>query len=333
MVTGTNLSDDQRAQLVLVGSVAIAFIIISLVVVFNTVLFTNNLAARGSVEEVEDASTFQQQVEREVPELVRHVENGTDSNGALGGNVDDNVTVAYSELLAESYADTSPKYADVEFNASSTVDGTRVVHDDGGQFRNATSDTTWDPIDSDDPRNVSGFEAEINVSSDELLDLTGGLSGDNFTVVIESEGATGEDPVYIGFVSEGDTLIINQSRTGAIEQNLCVIDSTDYSGNHATVNITNGSSPDDPSCQFDSTNVLTGPYSIRFENGQNVAGNYTFLVNGTIDAAANSNYNGRNGADPYANHVILEAGVDLYFESRTVTYESNQTVTIREGPQ
>ncbi|PSQ27080.1 hypothetical protein BRD03_08250 [Halobacteriales archaeon QS_9_68_17] len=315
MVTEPSLTDDDRAQLVLVGSVAIAFIVISLVVVFNTVLFTNNLAASGSVEEVEDASTFQQQVERETPELVRHVENGTGSNDELVGNVDENVTGAYSELLAESYADTSPKYADVRFNRSSTVNGTRVVQEDGGEFRNDTNATSWSPITSSDPRNISHFEA--NVSTSGLTDV-GSL---NYTIVLRGQGA--EDPVEIQIASDGSTLLLNQAQGSDV--NICSM-----SGDYVRVNVTNGSLPN--GCTFNSTNVLTGPYSMEFQNADRVSGNYSFVVNGT-GYDSRPDYNVRNGDDPYANVIILKAGVDLTFESRTVTYESNQTVTVREGPQ
>jgi hypothetical protein len=316
MVTRPSLTEDDRAQLVLVGSVAIAFIIVSLVVVFNTVLFTNNLAARGSIEEVEDASGFQQQVERELPELIRHVENGTDSNSDLAGNVDDNVTGAYSELLAESYADTSPKYADVEFNASSTVNGTQVVQEDGGEFRNNTDATSWNPITSSDPRNISHFEA--NVSTNGLTDV-GSL---NYTIVLHGQDST-EDPVEIQIASDGSTLFLNQAQGSNV--NICSM-----SGSYVRVNVTNGSLPN--GCTFNSTNVLTGPYSMEFQNADRVSGNYSFIVNGT-GYDSRSDYNARNGEDPYANVIVLKAGVDLYFESRTVTYESNQTVTVRGGPQ
>lgn len=316
MVTRPSLTDDDRAQLLLVGSVAIAFIIISLVVVFNTVLFTNNLAARGSVEEVEGASEFQKQVERELPELIRHVESGTGSNSDLPRHVNDNVTGTYSELLAESYADTSPKYADVEFNASSTVYGTRVVQEDGGEFRNETDATSWTPITTSDPRNISHFEA--NVSTNGLTDI-GTL---NYTIVLRGQDST-EDPVEIQIASDGSTLVLNQAQGSDV--NICTM-----SGDYVRVNVTNGTLPN--GCTFNSTNVLTGPYSMEFQNADRVNGNYSFVVNGT-GYDSRSDYNSRNGEDPYANEILLKAGVDLYFESRTVTYESNQTVTVREGPQ
>ena len=319
MVTRPSLTEGDRAQLVLVGSVAIAFIIVSLVVVFNTVLFTNNLAARGSVEKVEDASGFQQQVERELPELIRHVENGTDSNSDLAGNVDDNVTGAYSELLAESYADTSPKYADVEFNATSTVNGTRVVQEDIGAFDSADSDSAWDPV--DDPRNISDFIIHIDTGPD----YSGEVNHFNLTLGIE--GGPEQDIILEMYTTGADELVVNQYQ-GTTLENSCT---KDPSSGIATLNVMNGSVNGDD-C-INSLDQLTAPYSVSYDYADKIDGNYSFVVNGT-GYDTRSDYNGRNNADdPYANNVVLEAGVDLYFESRTVTYESNQTVTVREGPQ
>jgi hypothetical protein len=326
MVMGMQDGDGSRdrAQLVLVGSIAVAFIIIGLVVVFNTVLFTDNLAARGSVEEVEGASELQQQVDQEAPELVRHVENGTETNNVLHDNVDENVSTTYNRLLAETYADTSTVYVNVTYNASASTNGTRVVQDDGTSFNDTAGNTEWDPIQPSSPRNVSQFE--MNVTTGELLDI--GVVGDNFTVILRSETAS-EDPVHIQLSEDSGALVLNQTRGNGTTENLCTI-----AGDHVRLNITDGSSPDDATCSYDSTNVLSGPYSMELKNADEIEGNYSFLVNGTIDASADLRYEGRNGPGmPYVNHVLLDAGIELYYQSRTVTYESNQTVTVREAPQ
>ena len=41
----------------------------------------------------------------------------------------------------------------------------------------------------------------------------------------------------------------------------------------------------------------------------------------------------RDGASPSATQLVLDANVDLTYETETVSYESNQTVTVREGPR
>jgi len=307
-----------RAQLVLVGSIAVAFIIIGLVVVFNTVLFTDNLAARASVEEVEDASELQQHVDREAPELVRHVENGTETNDVLHDNVDENVSTTYNRLLAETHADTGTVYVNVTYNASASTNGTRVVQDDETDFENASSAQDWSPVNS--PRNVSEFVMEVNSSLDNILN-------DNFTATVQN--GTGET-ISLEMTSATNELTLKQYRNGGL-QTTCTVTTTDET---AIVNVSDGVVIGDTTCSFDSLDILDGPYTISYENGTQMEGNYSFLVNGTIDASADSRYEGRNGPDtPYVNHVLLEAGVEIYYQSRTVTYESNQTVTVREAPQ
>jgi hypothetical protein len=55
----------ERAQLILVGSIAIAFVVIGLVVVINTVLFTENVATSGSIERSGSAENFDYQAPRD----------------------------------------------------------------------------------------------------------------------------------------------------------------------------------------------------------------------------------------------------------------------------
>ncbi|WP_323192318.1 hypothetical protein [Halostella sp. PRR32] len=317
-------STRDRAQLILVGSIALAFIIIGLVVVFNTVLFTDNLAAQGSVGEIENAQEFQQQVERDMPELVRHVENGTDSNTAFSGNVDGNVSTTYNRLLAETYADGSPTYVNVTFNESSSTFGTRVVQNNDTKFNSSgdTSNLDWEPVQPGDPRYIGQFET--NITTGELLDVSG---SDNFTIVLRSESAS-EPPVHIQLSDDTGTLVLNQTRGSGITQNVCTIPDS-----HVRLNITNGSAPNHSACSFNSTNVLSGPYSMEFRNVDNVQGNYSFVVNGTVDSHPGIVWDRDGPATPYANRVLLEAGVDLYYQSRTVTYVSNQTITVREVPK
>ncbi len=304
-------STRDRAQLILVGSIALAFIIIGLVVVFNTVLFTDNLAAQGSVGEIENAQEFQQQVERDMPELVRHVENGTDSNPAFSGNVDGNVSTTYNRLLAETYADGSPTYVNVTFNESSSTFGTRVVQD-GGEFVNNGNNGNWDPVTD---RNVSEFT--MNVSVAEVSN-----SGTDFEMMLTGDSGSN---VELEMWYDGSELAINQ--TDDTNDPTCSI--PPGADGAVVINVSDGSS--EGTCTFDSLDNLSAPYTVEFTNGDQAGGQYTFLSNGTISSG--TNYNGRNGSSPYVNHVLLEAGVDLYYQSRTVTYVSNQTITVREVPQ
>ncbi len=60
-----------RGQLLLVGAVAIAFIILGVIVVFNGVLYTQTISAGDSVEGIDDVSTAERELERGIQGVVQ----------------------------------------------------------------------------------------------------------------------------------------------------------------------------------------------------------------------------------------------------------------------
>ncbi len=68
---------DERAQLLLVGAVAIALIILGLVVVYNTILFTENQAPTQSLDDSANTGRIQAQLVEDTEKLVNYVNNDT----------------------------------------------------------------------------------------------------------------------------------------------------------------------------------------------------------------------------------------------------------------
>ena len=61
-----------RGQLLLVGAVAIAFIILGVVVVFNGVLYTQTISGGGTTAETRDVATTEHEIERAAACLLAH---------------------------------------------------------------------------------------------------------------------------------------------------------------------------------------------------------------------------------------------------------------------
>ncbi len=87
---------DERAQLLLVGAVAIALIILGLVVVYNTILFTENQAPTQSLDDSAATGRLQAQLVNDTEKLVNYVNNDTgydcsspsDFEGAIADGVE-----------------------------------------------------------------------------------------------------------------------------------------------------------------------------------------------------------------------------------------------------
>jgi len=299
MISDISFHDRDRAQLILIGSIAIAFIIIGLVVVFNTVLYTNNLSSQGATDEVGDMGEFKQQVMDETPELAQRVAYSVNSSDhdELHSRVGENVS-AYSELVAESYADTGPQYVSVDFESENTTNATRVIHKNESQnFSSSEGVIVTD-------RELKDFR--MNLTVDELS----GPGSDNFTMLLEG-GSGSVVELDIGHDGTGDTIVVNQTGVG---ENECRVSTSE-----AHINVTNGNISD---CSFNSIDELDGPYDIDFQNGGDAKGRYTFMVTGERPSTVNQVGDG----SPYSVALIWEIGLEVQFESSNLNYHGHLTV-------
>jgi hypothetical protein len=105
-----------RGQLILVGAVTIALTLIGLVVVFNTVLFTDTKTPTEPLESGAEAQDFNRQVDRDVREIMQRVDPIATDDDDFEEWVTENVT-DYSDLVAASRADTGPVYVRVSTEA------------------------------------------------------------------------------------------------------------------------------------------------------------------------------------------------------------------------
>ncbi|GAB3018318.1 DUF7261 family protein [Natronobiforma cellulositropha] len=90
----------ERAQLVLIAAIAVAFIILGVVVVLNSVLYTQTISSSTSIEQTGDAHQTELELERNLRGLVQE----TNRNG---GDVDAEVA-AFLELYERSSGESRP---------------------------------------------------------------------------------------------------------------------------------------------------------------------------------------------------------------------------------
>lgn len=95
---------DDRGQLILSGAVVFALVLLGIVVVFSTTLFTANMASSSGNAGVSDSSALESDVERTVEELVEQ----TDGEDEFEAEIEE-----YNELLSERYGETGPTIVSV----------------------------------------------------------------------------------------------------------------------------------------------------------------------------------------------------------------------------
>lgn len=122
----SNIESD-RGQLLLVGAVTIAFIILGLVVVVNGVLYTQVIDSGNTIESANDAQNAQLEVTRGVRGLIQEVNRNSDDPV---NDVEENVT-AFDRAYRNTTADSRPTIVDVSRNSSASIEpGTMIYSDD-----------------------------------------------------------------------------------------------------------------------------------------------------------------------------------------------------------
>lgn len=127
--------DRGRGQVILIGAITLAFIILGIVVVFNGVLYTETLSSGGTSQSASDADVVEYEVNQSVGCTLEWVESESDESGAaLEAQAEANLT-ALETAYRESKAQSTP--------AIVTIDDIDAAAD-GSDLRNATVTIEYD---------------------------------------------------------------------------------------------------------------------------------------------------------------------------------------------
>lgn len=108
---------DDRGQLILAGAVVFSLVLIGIVVVFSTTLFTANMASSSANAGITDAGGLESDVEATVEDLISKInddenhEDFEERKDALTNSAEE-----YEELAAERYGHSGPTIVAIKIN-------------------------------------------------------------------------------------------------------------------------------------------------------------------------------------------------------------------------
>ena len=306
---------EARGQLMLVAALGLAVLFVSLALIVNTAIFTENLATRGSdigggTEAVRYLDASRTGVTGLI-EFANYHQNSSydDLQTELVNGVD-----ALDNRTGRQFAMSSRA---VETSLNTSQNGTRIAQtEDGRAFTNASDAADWVAV-----QDVSNVRAvRMNVSEGSLV-----AAGDEpFKLVVEDGG--------------GDTWNMTLSSSGADVVDVTVGGTTGSGScsvtgvSSAWVNVTDGTLAGEP-CEPLGTiaEALSTPYAVRFVNGDNATGTYSFVVdNDTLAENVGSNpHLDAVGGQPFATHAIYSANLTVTYETPQLFY--NATVRVAPG--
>lgn len=306
----------QRAQLILVGSIAIAIVLIGLTIVLNSAVFTENVAGGSSPTVTDEVTQFDREAVRNVRSLTVRINHASVYAGtgageaAIDADVGENVST-YSRLMAQSYADTGSVYVNVTYEGTETF-GNRIVQPEDGDFSSNPGGTSWTPV--DDPFLLGRFVMNV--------DVTNSTTGEPFFLnITDSDGSTLN--VSMQKTTEGELDLNSSIDGGNVSETTCtpkngrvlldVVHGTAYTGD----------------CSFNSTGYLEEPYTrLHFENGGKLRGKYDLVMNRSDPASLSGVPNCASVNDPCRSVAVWSVNVTTRYDRGSFSFERNHNVTV-----
>jgi len=271
-----------RAQMILLGAIALAVLIVGVSIVVNSLTTTRTAAPSQASPQIDEAREFGFESRKGTRSLVVRVNHRYRNVTAteLGAQIDENVT-RYSQLLAESYASSHSEYVSIAYHNDSSAFGERLVQTGNDNLTHTDNPTalvpsgigTWSPT----PRQLGWFVLNVdveNTSSDRAQIVVENRSGDSVEYQIDRTSGGNlsvSSEVTVGGTVTGSTSVDCDPTRGRVLLNL--VDGISYTAD----------------CQFNGTQAIEGPYTVEVENGDNLVGKYELVYNDSVSTNP-SNY-------------------------------------------
>jgi hypothetical protein len=320
--------DEDRAQLILITGLTLAVIFVTVVLLLNTVIYTENLATRGVDAGGAEAIEFRDGAVDDLAAIMDR-EHRTESSGA-------GVTADF-EASAATYANatTGLRARDgivADVTVVDTEPGHFIAQDevDSGYRTLTAEDGTADWTVAGNATRTRNYR--LTVAPDSLS----ASSGDAFTIVAE-EAPGGSDATWsvsLWSASGSDALSVTvTNETGTVTETFA----QPASGNH-TVDVTRGTVNGETfdtlvwaeSVQGESG---TADYDIRYENGDEATGTYHLVVQSDdLDSGDDDQYGidpSARSSQPYVVDAVYSADVEI--SHRTPELEYGDTIRVAPG--
>ena len=327
--------DPSRAQIVLVGALAIAFIVLGIVVVFNTSLYAENVDSTGTVSSVNQAEQVRDAGGHSVAGLAYRMNEGnytseSDLATTMNGNAS-NLSAVWQSL----YARSQPTAVNVSLDESNSEYGVRVFQPTNNDFRahDGGNLENWDVTPTGSSyADVGRFDLTLERDALETS------PSDAFHIGARGgDGSGNEAWRVIWFVNDSDALdVYVGSGSGSAPTNWANETEATPTCNDITVGPTievdmvNGS-VEGTSCTFEFTEDIDfvpgeDGYQVRFVNGGNAEGQYdVHLSNTAFEANSFGTRVGNPGDGPYYSYILWETAAIVQYDSPSASYTRTAT--------
>jgi len=300
--------DEDRAQIILITGLTLAVLFVAVVLLLNTVIYTENLATRGADAGGAEAIEFRDDAVDDLAGIL-HREHRNRSGGDVLDDFDGSVTT-YSHTVAGLRA-RDGVVANVSLNRSTVERGHFVAQNETESgFRNMTAPdgttANWTVVSGVD--RTRNYRLTVNSTSlsddaDDAFTIVADGGGENWSVTLSNGSADAID-VRVRNATIDRSATFSHEGVGNVTIDLTAgtIDGRRLSGPIWAGGVQSDDEPHDA-------------YDIRHENGDNATGTYSFVVDerdGTSPLDGSSR--------PYVADAVYSVDVELTHRTPELTY-------------
>ncbi|WP_459193391.1 hypothetical protein [Halosimplex sp. J119] len=313
------LVDRDRAQMILLGALTLAAVIVALTVVVNSHFVTENSAVSEVSPQIDEAQEFEYESRKGARSLVLRLNHRhRNLTGAeLGTIIERNMTV-YSSLMAESYAGSRGQHVAISYDNESSHFGSRVVQAADGNVTSDGGSEEWTIGEDGEYRNMGWFTMNVNV--DETSDRPTWINVTNAT------GASVNVSINRTTVGTGVNLGVSSNVSHAGNSStLC-----DPSRDRVLLDVFEGSSFNGE-CDFNGTRSIAPPYQVDVSGGKQLVAKYELVYNDTNPS--HSYYGPCEQAGPLPDQpcrspAVWTANVTTEFGGSQLDYANEYNITV-----
>ncbi len=309
---------DDRGQLLLVGALTLAVMLVTLAVLLNAAIYTGNVATRDAGPGTAEAIEYEGEATSMTRAVVRSLDGGGDgSYPALRSNFTDTVE-GWSRATG---AHSGIGLADASLEKVATERGTRIAQTADRNFTAADRSPTWTVA------NDTGVRAfRMNVTQDSLAPFPDTpITNGSFRVTFDD--GTDEWAVYLhqggGSLNDVSVTVVDPD-DDKVDDGCTVAPGAD---DRAVIDLTGATVAGQTCPELRFFGNLSGEYTVRYvdaEDGsdnEQVNGTYSVVVDRPLDDLA-TGADTTGSAEPSATRTLYSADLRVVYRSSDVYYRS-----------
>jgi len=294
-----------RGQVILIAALGIAVTLVALALVTNTVIYTENLATRETVDG-QQAVAFQQSTEDGIGGLLSLANryNASDSSD-IHARFDADVGNFSNATQIASARNGKVGTASI----TDTTNGSRIFQNASRNFTDVNGNSSWTLATG--VSNTRRFELNVTQSNLNATNPFTVTVGSNYTATIASDGSA------IELTVSNDTI----SPSCEVSAETAVVDLTEGTLNGTDCGV--------PAFASDAGSS----YDIAFSNATSGYGRYVLFVDQEPSTLPSGHYAGSYANDPNKAPAIYDATVHVELVEPDLTYATNVTVAPEDSPE